>query len=255
MAMAVSTITDGRHTYRLKTLGRVFGWFFLATFLTSIPAYFIGYAKILEDPGLITGAGADPTTGVATAATLEVFLIIANVATAVIVYPVLKRESEIGAIGYVSARLVEGIFIAIGIVSALAFLLMRQEATAADPVLGEVFVANYYRAFLVGPGFMAGLANGVILGYLMYRTGLVPRGMAMLGLIGGPLVMITGIAAMFDAIERGGAVQTIATIPEFFWELSLSIYCIVKGFRPSPILGLEAVTTLPESDSASRYET
>jgi Domain of unknown function (DUF4386) len=250
---ADTTIFDGRHTYRLEALGRVFGWFFLATFFTSIPAYFIGYSRILDDPGLITGAGADPTTGVATAATLEVFLIIANVATAVVAYPVLKRESEIGAVGYVSARLVEGIFIAIGIVSALAFLLMRQEATAADPALGEAFVATYYRAFLVGPGFMAGLANGVILGYLMYRSGLVPRGMAMLGLIGGPLVMATGIAVMFDAIERGGAVQTIATIPEFVWELSLSIYCIVKGFRPSPILELESATTLPESDSASRH--
>jgi hypothetical protein len=251
--MADATIIDGRHTYRLQALGRVFGWFFLATFLTSIPAYFIGYRRILDDPGLITGAGADPTTGVATAATLEVFLIIANVATAVVAYPVLKRESEIGAVGYVSARLVEGIFIAIGIVSALAFLLMRQEATAADPALGEVFVAIYYRAFLVGPGFMAGLANGVILGFLMYRSGLVPRGMAMLGLIGGPLVMATGIAVMFDAIERGGAVQTIATIPEFFWELSLSIYCIVKGFRPSSTLGMESVTTRPESDSTLRH--
>ena len=212
--------------------------------------------RLPPDPGRArpdTGAGADPTTGVATAATLEVLLIIANVATAVVAYPVLKRESEIGAVGYVSARLVEGIFIAIGIVSALAFLLMRQEATAADPALGEVFVAIYYRAFLVGPGFMAGLANGVILGYLMYRSGLVPRGMAMMGLIGGPLVMATGIAVMFDAIERCGAVQTIATIPEFFWELSLSIYCIVKGFRPSPTLGMESVTTLPESDSALRH--
>ena len=230
-----ATVIDGRHTYRLQSLGRVFGWFFLATFFTSIPAYFIGYARILEDPGLITGAGADPSTGVAAAATLEVFLIIANVATAVVAYPVLKRESEIGAVGYVSARLVEGIFIAIGLVSALAFILMRQEATAvSDPVIGEGLVALYYRAFLVGPGFMAGLANGVILGYLMYRSGLVPRGMAILGLIGGPLVMATGIAIMFDAIERGGALQVIATIPEFFWELSLSIYCIVKGFRPLP---------------------
>jgi Domain of unknown function (DUF4386) len=190
---------------------------------------------------------------VATAATLEVFLIIANVATAVIAYPILKRESEIGAVGYVSARLVESIFIAIGIVSALAFLLMLQEGTAADRAPGEAFVAVYYRAFLLGPGFMAGLANGVILGYLMFRSGLVPRGMAVLGLIGGPLVMATGIAVMFDAIERGGAVQTIATAPEFFWELSLSIYCIVKGFRTSsPILTTEAVTRLPESDSALR---
>jgi ABC-type nitrate/sulfonate/bicarbonate transport system permease component len=132
---------------------------------------------------------------------------------------------------------------------------MRQEATAvSDPALGDAFVATYYRAFLVGPGFFAGLANGVILGYLMYRSELVPRGMALLGLIGGPLVMITGIAVMFDVIERGGAVQAIATIPEFFWELSLSIYCIVKGFRlSSPILRAETVT-LPESDSALRHE-
>ncbi len=251
--MAETTITDGRHTYRLQAIGRVFGWVFLATFLTSIPAYFIGYARILESPGLITGAGADPSTGVATAATLEIFLILTNVATAVVAYPVLKRESEIGAIGYVSARIVECIFIAIGIISALAFLLMLQEGTATDPVFGEVFVATYYRAFLVGPGFMAGLANGVILGYLMYRSGLVPRGMAMLGLIGGPLVMITGIAVAFDAIERGGALQTIATVPEFFWELSLSIYCIVKGFRASaPIFAGDETVMVPESPSAIR---
>ena len=184
---------------------------------------------------------------------LETLLIVANVATAVVAYPVLKRESELGAIGYVSARLVEGMFIAIGIVSALAFLLMRQDATAvAIPALGDAFDSLYYRAFLLGPGFFAGLANGVILGYLMYRSELVPRGMTWLGLIG-PLVMITGIAVMFDVIERQSGVQVIATIPEFFWELSLSIYCIVKGFRlSSPILRTDTVTTLPESDSALR---
>jgi Domain of unknown function (DUF4386) len=147
--MAEATIIDGRHTYRPQTIGRVFGWFFLATFLTSIPAYFIGYAKMLDTPSLITGNGADPSTGIATGATLEVLLILANVATAVVAYPVLKRESEMGAIGYVAARLVEAMFIAIGIVSALAFLLMRQDATAAStPVLGQAFVALYRRAFL-----------------------------------------------------------------------------------------------------------
>jgi len=246
-------ILDGRHAMRPQRIGRVFGWIFLATFLTSIPAYFIGYRPILDNPGLITGAGADPTTHVAIGATLEVFLIIANVATAVVAYPVLKRESEMGAVGYVAARLVEAMFIAIGIVSALAFLLMRQEATAAsNPALGHAFVATYYRAFLLGPSFFAGLANGVILGYLMYRSGLVPRGMAMVGLIGGPLVMATGIAVMFGAIARGGTVQTIATIPEFFWELSLSIYCIIKGFRlSSPIL---QTVTLPETESALQHE-
>jgi hypothetical protein len=236
-----------------RTIARIFGWLFVATFVTSIPAYFILYAPVRDNPGLITGTGADPTASVALGAALEVFLIIANIGTAVVIYPILKRQSEIGAVGYVSARLVEGIFIAIGIVSLLTFLLMRQQATAgADTALGEAFVAIYDRAFLIGPGFFAGFANGVVLGYLMYRSGLVPRGMAMLGLIGGPLVMASGIAIMFDVTERGSALQGIATIPEFFWELSLGIYCIVKGFRPSPILDMDETVRVPESPSAVR---
>ena len=164
---------------------------------------------MLETPSLITGNGADPSTGIATGATLEVFLIIANVATAVVAYPVLKRESEMGAIGYVAARLVEAMFIAIGIVSALAFLLMRQDATAVSDSRSREACSSrsYRRAFLVGPGFFAGLANGVILGYLMYRSELVPRGMTWLGLIGGPLVMITGILVIVqrDRARRRGA--------------------------------------------------
>src|SRR5918992_913185 len=112
-----------------QTVARVFGWLFVATFVTSIPAYFILYAPVRDNPGVITGTGADPTAGVALGAVLEIFLIIANVGTAVVVYPILRRQSEIGAIGYVSARLVECIFIAIGIISLLTFLLMRQQAT------------------------------------------------------------------------------------------------------------------------------
>jgi hypothetical protein len=235
-----------------QRIARVFGWFFVATFVTSIPAYFIFYAPVRDDPGLITGTGADPTASVALGTTLEVFLIVANVATAVVVYPILKRQSEIGAVGYVGARIVEGIFIAIGIISLLTFVFMRQEATA-DAVVGETLVAVYDRAFLLGPGFFAGLANGVILGSLMYRSGLVPRGMAILGLIGGPLVMASGIAVMFDVTERGGALQGIATIPEFLWELSLGIYCIVKGFRSSsPILATDRTVRVPDSPSADR---
>ena len=79
--------------------------------------------------------------------------------------------------------------------------------------------------------------NGLILGYLMYSSRLVPRGMAMLGLIGGPLIILSGIGVLFDAWDAGGTVQSIATIPEFLWELSLGIYCAVKGFRrDAPIL-------------------
>jgi hypothetical protein len=220
-----------------RKIARLTGWLMVVTFVTSIPAYFILYAPVRNDPNLITGAGSDPTASVALGAVLELILIIANVGTAVVPYVVFRRYSEGLALGYVAARLVEAMFIGIGIISMLTFLFMRQQGTAGtNTALGEVFAAIYDRAFLVGPGVFAGVANGVILGYLMYRSGLVPRGMAMLGLIGGPLVAASSIAVMFDVIQRGGAVQGVATIPEALWELSFGIYLILKGFRPSPIL-------------------
>ena len=228
-AAAVSAPMDTR---RIATLT---GWLMVTTFVTAIPAYFF-YAPVRENPDYITGVGADPTASVAVGAVLELVLIIANVGTAVVPYALFKRYTHGLALGYVAARLVECAFIGIGILSLLVFLLMRQEGTAGqDAAVGEVLVAIHDRAFLLGPGFCAGVANGMILGYLMWRSGLVPRGMAMLGLIGGPLIVASGIAVMCDVIERGGAVQGIATIPEFFWELSFGIYLIVKGFKPAPI--------------------
>ncbi len=75
----------------------------------------------------------------------------------------------------------------------------------------------------------------------MYRSSLVPRGMAMLGLIGGPLIILSGTAVLFGVIEPGSGPQVLATIPEFFWELSLGIYLIVKGFKTSsPLLATTA---------------
>src|ERR671938_1438324 len=220
-----------------RKIARLTGWLMVVTFVTSIPAYFVFYAPVRNDPGLITGAGADPTASVALGAVLELILIIAQAGSAVVPYVVFRRYSERLALGYVTARLVECMFTAIGIISLLTFLFMRQEGTATtDPALGEVLVAVYDRAFLIGPGIFAGVANGMILGYLMFRSGLVPRRLAALGLIGGPLLVAAGIAVMFDVIDRGSTLQRIATIPEFIWELSFGIYLIVKGFKPSPIL-------------------
>ena len=220
-------------TRRIATLT---GWLMVVTFVTSIPAYFFFYAPLREDPGSITGAGADPTASVALGALLELILIVANVGTAVVPYAVFRRYSEGLALGYVTARLVESIFIAIGIISVLTFVFLRQEGAVSDPALGEAFVAIYDRAFLIGPGIFAGVANGMILGYLMYRSGLVPRGLAILGLVGGPMLLVAAIAIMFDVIDRGSALQGVATVPEAVWELSFGIYLIVKGFRPSPTL-------------------
>jgi hypothetical protein len=56
--------------------------------------------------------------------------------------------------------------------------------------------------------------------------------MALLGLIGGPLIIASGAAVLVGLIEAGSAWQAIATIPEFFWELSIGIWLTVKGFNP-----------------------
>jgi hypothetical protein len=120
----------------------------------------------------------------------------------------------------------------------LAISTLRQDAPSGlDAALGQGLEAVYEWSFRLGPGFVVGVGNGLILGWLMYRSELVPRGLAIFGLIGGPLIIIAGILVMFDVIEGSGPVQGLMTIPEAFWELSIGIYLAVKGFRPSsPVL-------------------
>jgi hypothetical protein len=114
---------------------------------------------------------------------------------------------------------------------------LRQDAAGADAdslvAIGQSLVAIHDWTFLLGPGFVVGVGNGLLLGYLMYRSGLVPRRMAVLGLVGGPLVCASGIVVMFGGLEQGSAGQFIATIPEILWEASLGIYLIAKGFKAS----------------------
>jgi Domain of unknown function (DUF4386) len=223
-----------------RRTARVAGVLFIITFLTSIPAALLLYTPVLEDASYIVGAGAGDA-GVALGAFLEVLLIVANVGTAVVLFPILKRQSEPLALGYVSARLVECTFIAIGIVSLLSVLTLRQDFAGAggDPgtfeTVGQSLVAIHDWTFLLGPGFIGVVGTGLILGWLMYRSGLVPRWMARLGLVGGPLVCASAIGVLFGVFEAGSAPQVLATAPEFVWELSLGIYLMVKGFKPSPI--------------------
>jgi hypothetical protein len=195
---------------------------------------------VLNDPTYIVSAGADMRVKVG--ALLEVILVVANVGTAVVLYPLVKRQNHIVALGYVTARVMEGAMIAVGIISLLSVVTVRQDyegvagadAAALVPV-GSALVAVHDATFLLGPGFLAGLGNGILLGYLMYRSGLVPRGMAMLGLIGGPLIIASFVAVLFGVYEQVSLPSAIATIPEFLWELSLGIYLVVKGFLPAPI--------------------
>jgi len=225
------------------------GVLFILTFVTSIVGA-IAYGSVLTDSHYVTGAGAD--TRVFLGAFMELLLIISNIGCAVVLFPILKRQNESLALGYVTARMMESAFIAVGILSLMAVVTLRQDvgASGADSLVttGRSLVAIHDWTFLLGPGWVVGVGNGLILGYLMYRSGLVPRGMAMLGLIGGPLIILSGTLVLFDVIEPGSGAQVIATVPEFFWELSLGIYLMVKGFKPSPIT---AGLTSPAPPSAA----
>ena len=214
------------------------GWLFVVTFVVQHP----GAARSLRvrcstTPTTSPAPARTPTTCVALGALLEMLLIVANVGTAVVLFPILKRQNEAGALGYVTARLVESTFIAIGIVSLLAILTVRDDGTPGangrprqgahrDPRLDVPARAGLHRRHRERA--VAGLPDVPV------RLGAAAHGHA--GLIGGPLIVASGILVLFDVIDPGSPVQVLATIPEFIWELSLGIYLIVKGFRPCPIL-------------------
>ena len=233
---------------------RVFGVLFLVTFVTSIPALAL-YETVLRHPvAYINGAGHDKQ--VLFGVLLELLLIIANIGTAVVIFPIVRRQSEELALGYVTARLFECMFILVGVVSMVGIITLRNQfAGAAEGTVAYTLAAIKDWTFLLGPGWVVGWGNGLILGYLMYKSELVPRRWCWLGMIGGPLLSITGTAILFTGNDPSSglrSVQSIATIPEFVWELFLGIYCTWKGFRPeSPILRADAGDDRPTAVSVA----
>src|ERR687893_2124635 len=236
-----------------QTIARVFGLLFLITFFTSIPAYFF-LVPVLDDPRYIVGAGAD--TRVSFGAFLELLLIIANIGTAVVLYPIVRHQNEILALGYVTARIVECVFIAVGILSLLTVVTLRQEAAAgADAgslvAIGESLVALHEWTRQLGPGFVVGVGNGLILGYLMYRSRLMPRRLAVLGLIAGSVLLARFVGVLFGVFEPLGVLGGIMVFPEFIWELAFAIWLIVKGFNPAAVASL---STNPDDGVATGVE-
>jgi hypothetical protein len=213
--------------------GRIFGVLFIITFITSIGALAL-FQSVLDDPaGYIAGGGKD--NQIYLGAFLEFLLVLANVGTAVVLYPIARRQNEYLAIGYVGARIIESVFIAAGIIFVLGVVSLRSDSSdAADLAVSLAQLKDW--TFLLGPGMVVPFGNGLILGYLMYKSGLVPRRMAWLGMIGGPLLLIGNTGVLFDLWDQTGVVS-ILVVPEFIWEAFLGIYCAIWGFkRDSPIL-------------------
>jgi uncharacterized protein DUF4386 len=216
---------------------RLFGVLFIITFITSIAALAL-FQSVLDDPaGYIAGGGKD--SQVYLGAFLELLLVISNVGTAVILYPIARRQNEALAIGYVAARIIECVFIATGIIFILGVVQLRHDSPDASD-LAVSLAALKDSTFLLGPGMIVPFGNGLILGYLMYKSRLVPRPWPWLGLIGGPLLLFGNVGVLFDWWDQTGLVNVLV-VPEFIWEAFLGIYCAVWGFkRDSPILRPEA---------------
>jgi hypothetical protein len=224
----------------------VAGVFYLVTFI-SIPTLVL-YGPV-HDPGYIVGPGAD--TGVLWGGLLELIVALAGIGTAITLYPVVRRQNEGFALGFVAARVLEAGLIFLGVVSLLAVVALRQDlagtGAAAPATTGTALVAVYDSAFLVGQSLIPGL-NALLLGTLLYRSRLVPRALPVLGLIGAPLQIASVITTMLGVNDRLSVWSAIAVAPIFVWELSLGVYLVVKGFRPSPITAAMAAAGNPSAD-------
>ena len=225
----------------LRRTGRIFGWLFIGTFVTSIPARLL----------FIDGAGASWTDmrfvaadasaeSLKWGALLEFGLIVTQLGTALVLYPIARRWRPTIALSYVSARTIESVFAAIGLISMLSLVSVINAIDGASggeavalQVQGDSLAHAYQWAFEWGPGLVAGIGNGLLLGYLMYTSGLVPRRLALLGLVGGPILMLSFLMILAGVYKNGEGPSGLLTLPEAAWELSLGIYCAWKGFRVS----------------------
>ncbi|MET7303487.1 DUF4386 domain-containing protein [Embleya sp. NPDC005575] len=213
----------------------VAGVFFLVTEVAAIVGVLL-YRPVLADSRYILGAGADGR--VLAGALCEIVLAIAIIGSAVTLYPVLRRRHEGAALGYVCLRLLEAAVIVVGIVGTVSIVTLRQEGVgAADAdaavLVGKALLAIHDCTFLFGPNFILG-ANTVVLAALAYTSRLVPRTIAVCGLIGGPLICASATAVLFGLYAQVSVVGSIAAVPVFGWEVALAVRLIAKGFDPSP---------------------
>jgi hypothetical protein len=231
----------------MRKTALVAGIFYLITFI-SIPTLAL-YGPVKNHRDWILSSGSH--TGVLVGCFLELIVALAGIGTAVTLYPVVKRQHEGAALGFVTARVLEAVMIFTGAVSLLSLLTLRQDlggtagANAAALVTTSAsHVAVYNWTFLLGQSLMPAI-NALLLGSLMYRSRLVPRIIPVLGLIGAPLLIASVISTLFRT-DHQITVLALCFLPVAAWEFSLGVWLIVKGFRPCPITaGMAAADTAP----------
>lgn len=238
-----ATSTDGEAAPRprmspMRKVALAGGVAYLVTFLASIPQLKL-FKNVVDDPSaFITGHGSN--AAVLWGSWLEVVTAAACIGTAIALYPVTRRVSRTAGIGFVTSRVVEAALILVGVVSMLSVVTLKAHfagATGAEAdslrVTGEALVSIRQWTFLVGPGLIAGI-NALFLGSVMYRGGLVPRIIPIIGLIGAPIILMSATVTIFGGWAQTSAIGSLCALPIAVWELSLGIYLTVKGFKRVP---------------------
>ena len=214
-----------------RKLALAAGVFYLLTFV-SIPTLFL-YDQVRNNPNYILSPG--PDTAVLFGAILEIIVALAGIGTAVTLYPVLKRQNEAAALGLVGSRVLEAAGILAGVACLLTIVTLREAGAGSGAlVTGQALVALYDRINLLSKSLMP-VVNDLLLGYLLYKSRLVPRVLPVLAFVGAPLLLVADAAVLFGVVERVSALPAIAVLPVALLEFSLGVYLTVKGFRPSPI--------------------
>jgi hypothetical protein len=232
---------------------------YLVTFAASIPQLAL-FAEVIADPtGYISNPGSNLGSNAALqwGSVLEFLTAASGVATAVLLYPVTRRVSRSAAIGFVTSRVVEAALILVGVVAILSVITLQQHfagATGAQAqalgVAGEALVAMRQWTFLLGPGVMAGV-NDLLLGYILYRSGLVGRVIPIIGLVGGPLILLSDLATILGIWGQVSTPGLLFGLPVAVFEFSVGVYLTVKGFRSAALAALDAPSgPTPEATAA-----
>jgi hypothetical protein len=226
------------------------GVLYILTFV-SIPTLFL-YGPV-KGANYILGSG--PDTAVIIGGILEVIVALAGIGTAVALFPVLKRQNEGAALGFVGSRVLEAAGILAGVACLLAIVSLRQAGAGAGAlVIGQTLAVMYNRIFLLSQSLMP-IVNDLLLGFLLYRSRLVPRVLPLIAFIGAPLLVVSDLGVWFNLWGQTSTVTALAALPVAIFEFSLGVYLIVKGFKPSPILSGEtrdASAAAASTPSASR---
>jgi hypothetical protein len=228
MTNADSSTTERARTSTLRKTALIAGALYLLTFV-SIPT--LALYSPLREPNYVVGPG--PDTPVIVGGILEIIVALAGISTAVVLFPVLKKQNDSLALGLVAARILESGTIFVGVAFILSIVTLRQVGAGADAlVTSHALITLYDRIFLLGQSFMPAVCD-LLLGILLYKSRLVPRALSLIGIIGAPVLVGAYLAILFGLIGQHAPSTALAAIPVALFEFSLGVYLLVKGFKPS----------------------